>query len=74
MLSNQTHVQQNHSQAHHRQGREIHRIQSGCQIKRHHGHGTITFLIMAFAETLEDEWTALGLSKAQFARTENPPR
>ena len=43
MLSNQTHVQQNHSQAHHRQGREIHRIQSGCQINRHHGHGTITF-------------------------------
>ena len=32
------------------------------------------FLMMAFAETLEDEWTALGLSKAQFARMDNSPR
>ena len=32
------------------------------------------FLIMAFAKTLEDEWTALGLSKAQFARKAKSPR
>ena len=32
------------------------------------------FLMMAFSETLEDEWTYLGLSKAQFARKENSPR
>ena len=25
------------------------------------------FLMMAFAKKLEDEWTALGLSKAQFS-------
>ena len=32
------------------------------------------FLIMDFAKRLEDEWTALGLSKAQFARMDNSPR
>ena len=32
------------------------------------------FLMMVFAETLEDEWTALGLSKYQFAHKENSPR
>ena len=32
------------------------------------------FLIMAFAKTLEDKWTALGLSKAQFASKFNKPR
>ena len=32
------------------------------------------FLMMAFSETLEDQWTALGLSKAQFARKYNSPR
>ena len=31
------------------------------------------FLMMAFAETLEDEWTALGLSKSQFSRKDNSP-
>ena len=31
-------------------------------------------LMMAFAKTLEDEWTALVLSKAQFARKDNSPR
>ena len=32
------------------------------------------FLMMAFSKTLEDEWTDLGLSKAQFARMDNSPR
>ena len=32
------------------------------------------FLMMSFAKTLEDEWTALGLSKAQFTRKDNSPR
>ena len=32
------------------------------------------FLMMAFAETLEDEWTALVLIKAQFERKDNSPR
>ena len=32
------------------------------------------FLIMAFAKKLEDEWTALGLSKSQFAHKDNSPR
>ena len=32
------------------------------------------FLMMAFAETLEDKWTDLGLSKAHFARMGNSPR
>ena len=32
------------------------------------------FLMMAFAKTLEDEWTALGISKAQFVRKYNSPR
>ena len=32
------------------------------------------FLMMAFAETLEDKWMALGLSKAQFACMDNSPR
>ena len=31
-------------------------------------------LMMAFAKTLEDEWTALGLSKSQFVRKDNSPR
>ena len=31
-------------------------------------------LMMAFYETLEDEWTALGLGKFQFAGKYNPPR
>ena len=31
-------------------------------------------LMMDFAETLEDEWKALGLSKAQFASMDNSPR
>ena len=31
-------------------------------------------LMMAFDETLEDEWTALGLIKAQFPRKDNSPR
>ena len=31
------------------------------------------FLMMAFTETLEDECTALGLSKAQFACKDNSP-
>ena len=29
------------------------------------------FLMMAFYKTLEDEWMAMGLSKAQFARNDN---
>ena len=32
------------------------------------------FLMMAFSEILEDKWTALGLSKAQFARKDNSPK
>ena len=32
------------------------------------------FLMMDFAKTLEDEWTALVLSKAQFVRKDNSPR
>ena len=32
------------------------------------------FLMMAFSETLEDKWTALGLRKPQFARKDNSPR
>ena len=32
------------------------------------------FLMMAFAKTLEDEWTALGLIKSQFAHKYNSPR
>ena len=32
------------------------------------------FLMMVFAETQEDEWTTLGLSKAQFARKDNSSR
>ena len=32
------------------------------------------FLIMALSETLEDKWTDLGLSKAQFSHKENSPR
>ena len=32
------------------------------------------FLMMAFAETLEDKWTALGLNKSQFAFRDNSPR
>ena len=32
------------------------------------------FLMMAFAETLEDEWTATGSSKSQFSRKDNSPR
>ena len=32
------------------------------------------FLMMAFSKTLEDEWTALRLSKAQFVSKENSPR
>ena len=31
------------------------------------------FLMMAFAKTLEDEWTSLRLSKAQFSRKDNSP-
>ena len=31
-------------------------------------------LFMAFAKTLEDEWMALRLSKAQFVRKDNSPR
>ena len=31
------------------------------------------FLMMAFYKKLEDEWTDLGLSKAQFARKDNSP-
>ena len=32
------------------------------------------FRMMAFAKTLEDKCTALGLSKYQFARKDNSPR
>ena len=32
------------------------------------------FLMMAFSKTLEDEWTDLGLRKAQFVRKDNSPR
>ena len=32
------------------------------------------FLMITFAKTLEDEWTALGLSKAQFLCKDNSPR
>ena len=32
------------------------------------------FLMMAFAETLEVEWTALRLRKSQFVRKDNSPR
>ena len=32
------------------------------------------FLMMAFAKTLEEEWTSLGLSKAQLAQKDNSPR
>ena len=32
------------------------------------------FLMMAFAKTLEQKWTSLGLRKAQFARKDNSPR
>ena len=31
------------------------------------------FLMMTFSENLEDEWTALGLSKSQFSHIENSP-
>ena len=30
--------------------------------------------MMAFAKTLEEKWTALGLSKSQFEHKDNPPR
>ena len=38
--------------------------------------GPVPFLfsMMAFVKTLEDKWTTLGLSKAQFARKDNSPR
>ena len=32
------------------------------------------FLMMAFAESLEDKWTALGISKAKYACKDNSPR
>ena len=32
------------------------------------------FLMVAFPKTLEDDWTALGLSKSKFARKDNSPR
>ena len=32
------------------------------------------FLMIDFAKTVEDEWTALGLSKSQFACNDNSPR
>ena len=32
------------------------------------------FLMMSFDKTLEDKWTDLGLSKAQFTRKDNSPR
>ena len=32
------------------------------------------FLMMAFAETLEEKWTALGLRKSQFAHKDNTSR
>ena len=31
------------------------------------------FLMMAFSETIEDKWTALGLNKAQFVCKDNSP-
>ena len=34
----------------------------------------VLFLMMAFAKTLEDEWTALVLSKAEFVCNDNSPR
>ena len=44
MLRNQMQVQQKHSQDHHRQGWDIHQLQSGCQTRRHHDPGTISVL------------------------------
>ena len=44
MLSNQNHLQQKHSQAHHWQGIYIHLLQSGCQTMIQHGPGTISVL------------------------------
>ena len=44
MLSNQTHVKKNCSQAHHCKYRDIHRLQSGCQTRRQHGPGTISVM------------------------------
>ena len=36
--------------------------------------GLFLFLMMAFDETLEDEWMDLGLQKSQFAHKDNSPR
>ena len=45
-------------------------------VKQGYSMSPVLFLLlmMAFYKTLEDEWTALGLSKAQFARKYNSPR
>ena len=45
-------------------------------VKQRYSMDPVLFLLlmMAFAETLEDEWTTLGLSKPQFARKDNSPR
>ena len=43
-LINQTHVRQNNNHAHHRQGGDIHWLQSGFQTRTQHGPGTIPVL------------------------------
>ena len=74
MISNQTHVQQKSSQAHHWQDWDIHWLQSGCQAGKNMAPVLFMFLVMAFVETQEDKWMALVLSKAQFACKNNSPR
>ena len=61
-------------QDHHCQYWDIHRLQSGCKTRGCMEPLLFMLLMMAFAKTLEDDCTDLGLNKAQFSHIYNPPR
>ena len=62
-----------HSQAHHQHSGEIHWLKSGVKQGYIMALLLSLFLMMAFSDTLEYKWAALGISKYQFAHKYNSP-